>query len=41
MKKKVVQNICVIGVGRFGDAVIKQLLNMNVSLLVVDKDEKI
>ncbi|ENY68995.1 Potassium uptake protein KtrA [Mycoplasmopsis bovigenitalium 51080] len=40
MQKKVVQNICVIGVGRFGDAVIKQLLNMNVSLLVVDKDEK-
>lgn len=40
MKKKSIQNICVIGVGRFGSAIIRQLLNTDVSLMVVDKDEK-
>ncbi|WP_029608759.1 potassium channel family protein [Mycoplasma simbae] len=40
MRKNSIQNIAVIGAGRFGQAVIKQLLKMKVSLLVVDKDEK-
>ncbi|MBU4689714.1 MULTISPECIES: potassium channel family protein [Mycoplasma] len=39
MPRKSIQNICVIGAGRFGEAVIRQLLTMKVSLLVVDKDE--
>ncbi|QBF34504.1 TrkA family potassium uptake protein [Mycoplasmopsis phocirhinis] len=39
MSKLQNQNICVIGAGRFGSAVIKQLLTMKVSLLVIDKDE--
>ncbi|AIA29528.1 potassium uptake protein KtrA [Mycoplasmopsis californica HAZ160_1] len=40
MRKKLNQNIAVIGAGRFGSAVINQLLTMNVSLLLIDRDEK-
>ncbi|MGV2393020.1 UNVERIFIED_CONTAM: TrkA family potassium uptake protein [Campylobacter lari] len=33
------QDICVIGTGRFGTAVINQLSKMHASLLLIDKDE--
>lgn len=40
MKSKKNNNICVIGVGRFGSAVITQLSKMNCSVLVIEQDEK-
>lgn len=33
-------NICVIGAGRFGSAVIDQLLEQDIPILVIDNDEK-
>lgn len=38
---KKTQDICVIGAGRFGSAVIDQLSKMNTSLLLIDKGEEI
>ncbi|WP_029513201.1 potassium channel family protein [Mycoplasmopsis primatum] len=40
MAKKRNQDICVIGTGRFGSAVISQLSKMNCSLLLIDKNEQ-
>ncbi|WP_406616741.1 potassium channel family protein [Mycoplasmopsis adleri] len=39
--KKQSQDICIIGAGRFGSAVINQLAKMNKSLLVIDKNEEL
>lgn len=41
MAKKRNQDICIIGTGRFGSAVIGQLSKMDCSLLLVDSDEHI
>ncbi|MCE6115252.1 potassium channel family protein [Mycoplasmopsis agalactiae] len=41
MAKKRNQDICIIGTGRFGSAVIGQLAKMNCSLLLVDSDEHV
>ncbi|MBT1383742.1 TrkA family potassium uptake protein [Mycoplasma bovis] len=41
MAKKRNQDICIIGTGRFGSAVIGQLAKMDCSLLLVDSDEHI
>ncbi|MBT1371320.1 TrkA family potassium uptake protein [Mycoplasma bovis] len=41
MAKKRNQDICIIGTGRFGGAVIGQLAKMDCSLLLVDSDEHV
>ncbi len=41
MAKKRNQDICIIGTGRFGSAVIGQLSKMDCSLLLVDSDEHV
>lgn len=41
MAKKRNQDICIIGTGRFGSAVIGQLAKMDCSLLLVDSDEHV
>ncbi|EIN15350.1 Potassium uptake protein KtrA [Mycoplasmopsis agalactiae 14628] len=41
MARKRNQDICIIGTGRFGSAVIGQLAKMNCSLLLVDSDEQV
>ncbi|MEA4115496.1 TrkA family potassium uptake protein [Mycoplasma sp. 744] len=40
MAKNKSENICVIGAGRFGSAVIAQLNKMNCSLMLIDKSEE-
>ncbi len=40
MLRKKKDDICVIGAGRFGSAVIGQLSKMNCSILLIDKDEE-
>ncbi|WP_027335005.1 potassium channel family protein [Mycoplasmopsis felifaucium] len=41
MRRNSQQDICVIGVGRFGSSVINQLAKMNKSLLLIDKNEEL
>ncbi|VEU59017.1 potassium channel family protein [Mycoplasmopsis gallinacea] len=40
MKLKYSNDICVIGTGRFGSAVIEQLLRMNKNILLIDREEE-
>lgn len=40
MSRKKKSNICVIGVGRFGSAVIEELVSQDISVLAIDMDEK-
>ncbi|MBR2055813.1 MAG: NAD-binding protein, partial [Mycoplasmataceae bacterium] len=39
-KKNNKNSICIIGVGRFGSAVIDELLNQDIPILAIDFDEK-
>lgn len=41
MKIKHRDDICVIGLGRFGQAIIGQLIKMDKSVFIIDKDEKV
>ncbi|UUD34722.1 TrkA family potassium uptake protein [Mycoplasmopsis caviae] len=40
-RKRKNDDICVIGLGRFGGAVVSQLAKMNCPLLLIDKDEEV
>lgn len=39
VKQKNIEDVCVIGIGRFGEAVVRQLVEMKVNVLALDKDE--
>lgn len=38
--KKTKNNICVIGIGRFGSAILNELIEQDISVLAIDVDEK-
>lgn len=39
VKQKNIEDVCVIGIGRFGEAVVRQLVEMKVNVLALDRDE--
>ncbi|KUH47299.1 potassium channel family protein [Mycoplasmopsis meleagridis] len=41
LNKKKNEDICVIGAGRFGSAVISQLIKMDSSIMIIDKNEEV